>query len=167
MIVLLPDDLSHRANDSLIDITHATPTIDPNLTHSGLVSTTPVNNFPKSNSQATHHVKLLLWNVRSLNKQITKFQSYIYAADYDVLAITETWLSGSIYSNEILPNNYNIICRDCDTRGGGVLLAIKNSIPFKQLPVPDDIEILSVEITLQKQAHIICLIYRLPSTDET
>ena len=109
----------------------------------------------------------MLWNARSLNKQITKFQSYIYAADYDVLAITETWLSGSIYSNEILPNNYNIIRRDHDTRGGGVLLAIKNSIPFKQLHVSDNIEILSVEITIQNQAHIICLIYRLPSTDET
>lgn len=83
------------------------------------------------------------------------------------MAIIETWLSGSIYSNEILPNNYNIIHRDRNTRRGGVPLAIKNSIPFKQLPVPDNIEILSVEITLQKQAHIICLIYRLPSTDET
>ena len=120
----------------------------------------------KPKSQANNnHIKFLLWNARSLNKQITKFQSYIYAADFDVIAITETWLSDNIYSNEILPNNYNIIHRDRDTRGGGVLLAVKNSIPFKQLPVPDEIEIITVEITIQKQIHILCLVYRPPSID--
>ena len=98
----------------------------------------------KHKSQANdNHIKFLLWNARSLNKQITKFQSYIYTADFDVIAITETWLSDNIYSNEIFPNNYNIIRRDHDTRGGGVLLAVKNSIPFKQLPVPDEIEIIT------------------------
>ena len=75
-------------------------------------------------------------------------------------------MSSSIYSNEILPNNYNIIRRDRDTRGGGVLLAVKNSIPFKQLPVPDDLEILPVEVTIHKQVHTLCLIYRPPDTDD-
>lgn len=101
----------------------------------------------KSNNQTTCNVNFLLWNAHSLGKQISKFQSYIYATDHDIIAITETWMSESIYSNEILPNNYNIIRKDRDTRGGGVLLAVKNIIPVKQLPVPDDVEIVSVEIT--------------------
>ena len=110
----------------------------------------------KPKNQANNNrIKFLLWNALSLNKQNTKFQSYIYTSDFDVIAIMETciWLSDNIYSNEILPKNYNIIRRDCDTRGGGVLLAVKDSIPFKQLSVPDEIEIITVEITIQKQIH--------------
>ena len=120
----------------------------------------------KSNNQTTCNVNFLLWNAHSLGKQISKFQSYIYATDHDIIAITETWMSESIYSNEILPNNYNIIRKDRDTRGGGVLLAVKNIIPVKQLPVPDDVEIVSVELTFQKHVHTLCLIYRPPNIDE-
>ena len=56
--------------------------------------------------------------------------------------------------------------RDRDTRGGGVFLAVKNSIPFKQLPVSDEIEIITVEITIQKQIYILCLVYRPPSIND-
>ena len=106
----------------------------------------------------------MLCNAHSLSKQFINFQSYIYAADLDIIAITETWLSDNIYSNEIFIINYNIIRRDRDTRG--VLLAIKIFIPFKQLPAPDDVEILPVEVTIQKRLYTLCLIYRPPNIDE-
>ena len=154
-------------NSHITETTHITPNTNPNFTHSNSVPMSPTNPS-KTNSQAagTYHGNFLLWNARSLNKQISKFQSYVYAAEYDIIAITETWLSSNIYSNEILPNDYNIIRRDRDTRGGGVLLAIKNSIPFKQLPMPDNLEILPVEITINKQVHTLCLIYRPPNADD-
>ena len=50
--------------------------------------------------------------------------------------------------------------------GGGVLLAIENSIPFKQLPAPADVEILPVEVTIKKHVYTLCLIYRPPNVDE-
>ena len=41
--------------------------------------------------------QILLWNVRSLNKQINPFQSYIYSNDFTIIALTETWLSSHVY----------------------------------------------------------------------
>ena len=111
------------------------------------------------------NLKILLWNAHSLVKQIAAFQSYIYASSFDIIAITETWLSDYVYSNEILPNNFNIIRKDHDTRGGGVPLA--TLIPFKQLSALPNTEMVSVEIKLNNRNHTICLIYRPPNTDES
>ena len=85
------------------------------------------------------------------------FQSFIYASSFDIIAITETWLSDHFHSNEILPNNFNLIRKDRGTRGGGVLLAINSSIPFKQLSTPVNEEILSVEIKLNNRMRAIIL----------
>jgi len=59
---------------------------------------------------------------------LNQFQTLIYSKDYDI-CITETWLSDNIFDNEILPNGYSIYRNDRNTRGGGVMLAIKNTIP--------------------------------------
>ena len=67
--------------------------VHPNT--SNLLENMTYHSKPKSQAN-NNHIKFLLWNVRSLNKQITKFQSYIYTADFDVIAITETWLSDNI-----------------------------------------------------------------------
>ena len=40
----------------------------------------------------------------------------------------ETWLRNSILNSEILPTGYTIYRFDCPNRGGGVLLAIKETI---------------------------------------
>jgi len=91
----------------------------------------------------TKQLHLLLWNARSLNKQINAFQSYVYS---DIIAITETWLSNHIFTNEILPSSYNDIRKDRDGRGGGVLLAFKKVLKITQLSSPDELEIISAEI---------------------
>jgi len=43
----------------------------------------------------TTHISLLLWNAGNLNNQIQNFQSYNNAENYDIIAITETWLQSS------------------------------------------------------------------------
>ena len=90
MILILPDKFSHCTNDSLIDITHATPTIDPNLTHSninpnlthsnlthfGLTSTIRVNS--KINPVANQpYTDVCLWNARSLVNKLNDFSSFV------------------------------------------------------------------------------------------
>ena len=47
-------------------------------------------------------------NIRSLVNKLSLFQSYIYSLDLDVYCLTETWLSNSIFDQEILPTNNNI-----------------------------------------------------------
>ena len=67
-------------------------------------------------------------NIRSIVNKLSLFQSYIYSSDFDVICLTETWLSESVFDQEILPTNYNIYRKDRPSRGGGVLIAIKSTI---------------------------------------
>ena len=108
-------------------------------------------------------LSLLLWNARSLNKQLNTFQSYIYSENYEIIAITETWLHNHTYSKELFPTNYNILRNDRDSKGGGVLPAFKDSLNVKQLTSPNNLEILSVEVDSNL---VLCLIYRPPNADD-
>ena len=76
-------------------------------------------------------------NVRGLNTKIYNF--YVGTCDlfYDVVVLTETWLSDSVNSSELFPAYYSVA--RCDrkftvvdrTRGGGVLIAFSPKIEFK------------------------------------
>lgn len=121
---------------------------------------------PKTNNWLTSNLSFLLWNARSLNNQMHNFQSYIYSNDTDIIAITETWLTKHIYTNELLPCGYNVLRKDRDGRGGGVLLALKDSISFRELSTPNDLETLSAEVTFNNLTFVICLIYRPPNYQE-
>ena len=83
----------------------------------------------------------------------------IYSHDYDIIAISETWLSDNIFDNEILPTNYAIHRCDRGSRGGGVLVAVRDNIISRAYPSPTNIEMLTIEV----EAVIICVIY-LPPT---
>jgi len=49
---------------------------------------------------------------------------------------TETWLSQSIFNNEIIPDyvNYSIYCKDREDSHGGVMIVVQKSIPSLHLP---------------------------------
>ena len=47
-------------------------------------------------------LNVCLWNARSIVKQLTSFQSFVYSSDFSVIAVTETWLHDYIFDNEIL-----------------------------------------------------------------
>jgi len=51
----------------------------------------------------------------------------VYSHSPDIIGVTETWLSDKIFDNKILPSNYTIICKDHDSRGGGVMFTVKSS----------------------------------------
>ena len=79
---------------------------------------------------------------------VNYFLCKVYTFNLDIVAITETWLHSNIFDNEILPSGYQIYRKDCNRRGGGVVLAIKNSIPSKLLSTPSDLELLAVSVSL-------------------
>lgn len=96
-----------------------------------------------------------------MNK-LSKFQSFAYSTFYDIIAITETWLSNSIYDNEILPTGYSIYRNDRTTRGGGVLIAVKDYISSVQIQSPIDLEIVTVEVNAPS-AITVCAVYIPPN----
>lgn len=100
-------------------------------------------------------------NIRSLVNKLSLFQSYVYSFDFDVICLTETWLSSSIFDQEILPTNYNIYRKDRPTRGGGVLIAVKNTIPASSISPNttsnNTLEIITVRLTLRKPIILSCI----------
>lgn len=84
-------------------------------------------------------------NMNGLNKQNKMSDLLISAsiADYDVIAITETWLDSTIRDCEFLRDNYTVYRKDREksvinaTKGGGVLIAIKKEIVSELVETPE------------------------------
>ena len=71
-------------------------------------------------------------------------QSFVYSSSFDVICITETWLSDFIYDKEILPYKFTFYRRDRGSRGGGVLIAVNDNLPSILIPSPPNLEVVSV-----------------------
>ena len=87
----------------------------------------------------------------------------MYSQSFDIIGVTETWLSTNIFTNEIFPSCYTVLRKDRDSRGGGVLLAFKSFLTVTQLTSPNDLEIVSAEIDPNL---LMCLIYRPPNCSD-
>ena len=77
---------------------------------------------------------------------------------YSVYCVTETWLSSFVFDNEIFSPGYTIFREDRGTRGGGVLVPVKDSNPYKQIPSRSYLEVATVSICLSDPL-ILSLIY--------
>ncbi len=97
----------------------------------------------------------MLWNARSIKKKLSYFQSLIYAKSPSIIAITETWLLPQILNNEIIPAGYQIFRRDrINGIGGGILLAISNSLPSHSYICSQTSEFLLVQI--ERKPPLLC-----------
>ena len=61
------------------------------------------------------------------------------AASYDIIAITETWLSQDVLSSEYFNSDYNVYRSNGKGRGRRILLAVKSSFTSKTLPLTSPI----------------------------
>ena len=76
--------------------------------------------------------------------KISLLQQLFYGEDFDVISLCETWLNPTVLDGEILPG-YNIFRRDRDGLGGGVLIAVKNTIHASRRT---DLERLGIELVV-------------------
>lgn len=71
-------------------------------------------------------------NVGSLNSCFIKFTEFVYEYDFDVIALTETWISESAPSHLFTISGYNFISVGrSGKRGGGVAFYVRDSIRIK------------------------------------
>ena len=98
-----------------------------------------------------------------MNK-ITLFQSIIYSKPFSCFCLTETWLNNSICDTEILPD-FTLYRRDRSSRGGGVMIAVSDRIPSRQISTSSSAEIVIVELALSPKL-IICCIYIPPNSPD-
>ena len=83
---------------------------------------------------------------------------------FNILCVTETWLSDSIFDYEILPTCYTLYRNDRNSRGGGVLVAVNDSIPSSLVSSPSNLEIICVQLKLPC-AFNLCTVYLPPNSD--
>ena len=103
---------------------------------------------------------MCLLNVRS---KLSQFQSFVYASTFNVFCIPETWLPDYISDCEILPSDFVLYL---SSRGGGVLITIKQSLYCSLIPSPSDIEVVSIKLGLTKEI-VICCVYVPPDSSPT
>lgn len=111
-------------------------------------------------------------NVRGLNSKVVEFYNNVCITDneYDAVALTETWITDSVYDSELFPEHFSIFrCRNRsdNLRGGGVLLAVKSKYSCSLINVDfkmSQIDLLAVKIQVDKISFIyVLLVYVAPS----
>jgi Reverse transcriptase (RNA-dependent DNA polymerase) len=102
--------------------------------------------------------------VRGLRSSTGSFSLNVLNNDYDIVCLTETWLSQNFNNSELFDSNYNVFRRDRDrpgsSVGGGVLVATKCRLSaqrrdWRSSPASEEIWI-TVEISKGKFIHIVC-----------
>ena len=87
-----------------------------------------------------------------MNK-LSYFQSLVYCGSVDCFCVTETWLSANILDGEILPNQYVIYRQDRASKGGGVMIAVRNEICSRQ--VHTDCNLLLVQLCMEIKTNLL------------
>lgn len=75
-------------------------------------------------------ITLLNFNARSLVNKAPELEATLLALEPRVVTITETWLHPGISNHEVFPPGYVLICRDRQSRGGGVAILLKQDIIY-------------------------------------
>lgn len=108
---------------------------------------------------------LITVNARSVLNKVEELENVLLDYEPDIAAITETWLSADISSDEIFPPNYSVIRKDRPSRGGGVAILIKKPIQFVVLPNCDGTEAVFCNIVCDGCHIFVGCLYRSPSSD--
>jgi exonuclease III len=109
---------------------------------------------------------------KSVNK-LVELQNIVCTSESDIVGISETWLNSNVSDNEILSDSYNIYRRDRDSncvqsRGGGVLIAVKKEIKSSLVFSSESKEILAIEVNCTSANNLLLVIcYRPPGSDTT
>lgn len=79
-------------------------------------------------------INIYYQNVRGLRTKTSNLLRNVCINNYDIIVLTETWLVDSVSNSELFDSRYFVWRRDRDygrtaqTRGGGVLMAVKNDL---------------------------------------
>ena len=135
---------------------------------------TPENGvFEELKGLRIHNPKKVIIGHLNINSIPNKFEGImnLVANNLDVFLISETKIDDSFPEAQFAYNGYSLPHRrDRALGAGGLLLYVNEDIPSKKLKnhiLPDDIEILCVEINLKKQKWIIMGIYKPPNMSNT
>jgi hypothetical protein len=101
-----------------------------------LHSSTPERSAnPKKKPPKKLPLRILNVNCQSIKKKQDRIENLIESTKPDIIIATETWLDPSITDNQVFPDNFKLWRNDRKTgTGGGVLIAVKDSILSTDIP---------------------------------
>ena len=118
-------------------------------------------------------LSIIHFNCRSIKANFDNMYKYLESLQikFDVIAVSETWLTEHDDINDFILPDYEILSINrTNKRGGGVMLYISNNIEYEKLNdlsfvVDDMFEVLSVELKIKNAKNIVvsCL-YRSPGS---
>ena len=123
-----------------------------------------------TNSQYLRFLTCHYFNARSLSNKLNSLTLLLNSEKYDIIFITETWLSDNIFDSEIIKNsNYSIFRRDRLYRhGGGVAILFRNVIKINMINIPviyNASEILVADMSTPSLSYRFIVSYRPPNSD--
>ncbi|VDP74126.1 unnamed protein product [Echinostoma caproni] len=88
---------------------------------------------------------------------------------FDIVAVTETWLTTEILDSELLLSGMSLLRSDRPTRGGGVLLYHRSNLQCKQIDIPDAApDSLWCSLRLSKNDRCLTgVVYRPPASSDS
>eukprot|EP00745_Piridium_sociabile_P045808 TRINITY_DN9988_c0_g2_i1.p1 TRINITY_DN9988_c0_g2~~TRINITY_DN9988_c0_g2_i1.p1 ORF type:complete len:264 (+),score=32.88 TRINITY_DN9988_c0_g2_i1:50-841(+) len=92
-----------------------------------LHSSTPTR-ASQQNKKRSRPLRMLNVNFRSVVGKRAEIHNLLESLKPDVIIGTETWLDSTIADTEFLPPSYKAFRRDRNREGGGVLIAVSDSI---------------------------------------
>lgn len=109
-------------------------------------------------------MKMCLINPWSICNKADIINDFIIEHDIDVLALTETWLTGTIDDepiiSAILPSGYGIIHAPRGSRGGGIAVIYRQSLDISRIEIShQSFEVLECVLRGSKMLRV-CVIYQ-------
>lgn len=114
-------------------------------------------------------MKIAHLNARSIFTGFNEFSYIVQSSDFDVVMVTETWLSASDDSGLIFIPGYTIFRRDRLLRGGGVAAYVKSHLGGEEVLLDfidySTLECLFLKVKLFSRTVILAVFYRPPNTN--
>lgn len=107
-------------------------------------------------------------NVRGLRTKVHDFYTSVLSSDFELIAVTESWLYDGINNEELFDNRYEVYRKDRNLQktmkkiGGGVVLAIDKKFNSKLVPLncnEDSVELLCIKINMLPKPLLVCIVY--------
>lgn len=118
-------------------------------------------------------IQICYQNVRGLRTKTSIFHNNVTQSEYDMIALTETFLTSSVSNGELFPPGFHVVRKDRpgDCGWGGVLLAIRDHYIVKIITdivsMTDDKELIFAIVTFKNVKVLCCVVYLPPNyTDE-
>ena len=133
---------------------------------------TPLREEPIIATKSSPSFTFYYQNVRGLRTKTNDLLLALSRCEYDVIALTETWLNSDIKNSE-LSNNYSLYRCDRNPqtsqcrRGGGTMIAVRNDIQSTAVCIAgcDQLEQIIVRISMPNFRLLLCSIYLPPNSD--